>query len=492
MAHYVTYKSTIKKLRTELWTCHLLSERRCLRKACEWAEDLIFALPDNAEDKQLAQLEKDLISETCLYDPKIEHARMCFELQEYERAAHILKDHQQHDEARFLHYFSRYKSAEKKRMDLMGEPSTNIPKKAMSKFMELRDSLERSMRDRQSDGWLLYVYALVLYKFKLHKVAIQVLESAINSQPNNWSAWYMLSVLIDSKEQLNMLTLPTHLFRLFFYYMMRLDLDMNNDDPWKYSSADETKAFTEKYFKNSSFIQTLNARSFGYQNSEIHRATQTFAAIRSKDPYRVEGMEIYSNLLYVRRLRRDLSKLAYEIEKVDPFTSEANACIANSYSVRDQHSKAIIYFTRALKINPESSNSWTLLGHEHLEMKCIDKALQCYRHAIAINRRDCRAWLGLGNTIETMNTTPSGTPSNFAPCLYYFSQVARYRPKDQLMYMALGCIYAKLDDLDLAVVCLKRSGPDGIQKLHRLFEDKNVSLDSILENLIETYGYGWK
>ena len=466
-------KLSVHKIRTELWTCHILSEQRCLRKACEWAEDLLFALPEEGEEKLLFKLDKDLnaIEE---FNPKLEHAKMCFELQEYDRAAHILRDQLDDDRCRFLHYFSKYRGAEKKRIDLMNEVTVNIPKKAMLKFNELRDSLERSMDKREPDGWLLYVYGLVLHKFKLNKCSIQVLEKAINLTPNNWSAWYILSILIDSKELLHSMNLPNHLFKVFFYYMMRLDLDMSPEEPWVFISSKEFTNFLPKYFTNSLFIKTLDAKSLGYQSCKYEAAMNVFAEIRAQDPFRLDAMEVYSNLLYVKKMRKELSRLAYEVEKVDLFTSEANSCIANSFSAREQHTKAIVYFTRSLRINPDLSNPWTLIGHEYLEMKSIEKALQAYRYAISINKRDCRAWLGLGNTFETIMSSPSVTNPNYEPCLYYYSQVGKYRPKDQIMFMAMGSIYEKMGDIKMAILCFKKSGQDGLFKLAKLYESNDM------------------
>ena len=467
-------KLSVHKIRTELWTCHILSEQRCLRKACEWTEDLLFALPEEGEEKLLSKLEKDLNDPAADFNPQFEHAKMCFELQEYDRAAHILRNQLHDDKTRFLHYFAKYKGAEKKRFDLMNEVNITIPKKSMLKFNELRDSLERSMDRRRPDGWLLYVYGLVLYKFKLYQLATDVLVKAINLTPNNWSAWYMLSLLIDSREQLHSLDLPAHLFKVFFYHMMRLDLDMSSSEPWVLLGCKDTKNFLDKYFKNSLFIKTLAAKSLGNQSLRYEEAMDIFGQIRNEDPYRVDAMEIYSNLLYVKRLQKELSKLAYEIEKVDPFTSEANSCIANSFSAREQHTKAIVYFTRSLRINPDLSNSWTLIGHEHLETKSMEKASQAYLYAISINKRDCRAWLGLGNTWETSQGSPSVTSPNYEPCLYYYSQVGKYRPKDQIMFIAMGSIYEKMGDLKQAIACFKRAGQDGLFRLAKLYESNDM------------------
>lgn len=54
----------------------------------------------------------------------------------------------------------------------------------------------------------------------------------------------------------------------------------------------------------------------------------------------------------------------------------------NYYSLRSDHAKAVLYFRRALKLNPHYLSAWTLMGHEFMEMKNTNAAIQSYRHAI--------------------------------------------------------------------------------------------------------------
>lgn len=56
--------------------------------------------------------------------------------------------------------------------------------------------------------------------------------------------------------------------------------------------------------------------------------------------------------------------------------------LANYYSIRQEHQKAILYFQRALRLNPHFLSAWTLMGHEFLELKNINAAIHCYRSAI--------------------------------------------------------------------------------------------------------------
>lgn len=455
------------------------SEVRCLRKACEFIFEILSVLPQ--PDSIL-----DMADKAYLLDPKYELARACFEQQQYDRAADLIRNPkkdglvdraeiQMYHMKRFLHYFSLYKAAEKKRIDIMNEVSVNIPKTAMLKFNELRDSLERSITEDEADGWLLYVYGIVLHKFRLQQKSILVLVESINRQPNNWSAWYKLSTIIDDEKQLHDLYLPSHPFRSFFYYMMSLELDLQNLS-FTRINLKHLKAYMEDHLKDSLFIKTLIAKSLSRTSGRKDQAISLFREIREADPHRVDSMDIYSNALYVRKMKKELAQLAYDMERVDPFTPETNCCIANSYSARDQHTKAIVYFTRALKLNPDHANSWTLIGHEYLEVKSIEKALQAYRSAIYINKRDHRAWLGLGNTYETIQNNL--TNANYKCCLYYYSQVAKYRPNDHNMFLAMGSIYEKMSQTEVAIWYLKRAGKEGAAMLDKLETSRRERQDA--------------
>ena len=62
--------------------------------------------------------------------------------------------------------------------------------------------------------------------------------------------------------------------------------------------------------------------------------------------------------------------------------------IGNYYSLRRQHGKAVLYFQRALKLNPNYLSAWTLMGHEYMELKNTKAAIQSYRRAIGKERKD--------------------------------------------------------------------------------------------------------
>jgi anaphase-promoting complex subunit 8 len=56
--------------------------------------------------------------------------------------------------------------------------------------------------------------------------------------------------------------------------------------------------------------------------------------------------------------------------------------IGNFYSIRNDHARAIQYFTRALRMNPDYPAAWILLGHEFVEGKSHAAAINAYREAL--------------------------------------------------------------------------------------------------------------
>ena len=55
---------------------------------------------------------------------------------------------------------------------------------------------------------------------------------------------------------------------------------------------------------------------------------------------------------------------------------------ANYYARQGDHAKAILYFNRALEINSDYGIAWTLLGHEYLQVRNTNAAIDAYRRAV--------------------------------------------------------------------------------------------------------------
>jgi tetratricopeptide (TPR) repeat protein len=109
--------------------------------------------------------------------------------------------------------------------------------------------------------------------------------------------------------------------------------------------------------------------------------------------------------------------------------------VGNHYSLRAEHEKAIKYFRRAIQLDRTYLSAWTLMGHEYIEMKNSNAAIEAYRRAagtfiiiinrastqvaVDVNQKDYRAWYGLAQAYELL--------SMHQYALYYFQKATTLR-----------------------------------------------------------------
>jgi anaphase-promoting complex subunit 8 len=178
---------------------------------------------------------------------------------------------------------------------------------------------------------------------------------------------------------------------------------------------------------------------------DFDQSQQYFEDMRELDPLCLDYVDTYSNILYVKSDFAQLSFLAHEVVEIDKFRPETCCVIGNYYSLKGKRKKAILYFTRALKLDPSYLSAWTLMGHEYVELRNTASAVASYRRAVEINPKDYRAWYGLGQTYQIQQL--------HAFSLYYYKKAKDLRPSDLTMWCALGETYEKLNRVDEAINC---------------------------------------
>ncbi|KAK9823416.1 hypothetical protein WJX72_002594 [[Myrmecia] bisecta] len=125
-------------------------------------------------------------------------------------------------------------------------------------------------------------------------------------------------------------------------------------------------------------------------------AVRAFEAARQVDPYRLEGMEVYSTVLWHLKRDIELSHLAQEANALDRRSPYAWAVMGNCFSLQKEHENALKFFQRALQLDPAFTYAYTLCGHEYFANEDFDKGLACYRNALRIDPRHYNAWYGVG------------------------------------------------------------------------------------------------
>jgi anaphase-promoting complex subunit 8 len=136
-----------------------------------------------------------------------------------------------------------------------------------------------------------------------------------------------------------------------------------------------------------------------YEHRNFDDAQALLEQLRKSDPYRLENMDTYSNILYVKELKPQLSYLAHETTRIDQYRVETCCVVGNYYSIKGRHEKAVLYFRRALKLDRKYLAAWTLMGHEYLELKNPPAAIEAYRRArCSVFDRNLNSRMPLGFT----------------------------------------------------------------------------------------------
>lgn len=302
--------------------------------------------------------------------------------------------------------------------------------------------------DSHSQGWLEYLYGVVLSKSRNENAALEWLIRAIHQNPFHWGAWEELATLLpatnDAIDKRVRQSLPQNVMTIVFNIHLSIDLSTTSDTSATFKSLNDLL----QIFPTSTFLSTALALLY-YHSKDFEAAAQIFQQILTANPLRLDALDHYSNILYVMADRPKLSFLAHLATATDKFRPETCCVVGNYYSLCSQHEKAVMYFRRALTLDKNFLSAWTLMGHEYVEMKNTHAAIESYRRAVDLNRKDYRAWYGLGQAYEVLDMA--------FYALFYYQRAAALRPYDPKMWQAVGSCYAKMGRVEQSIKALKRA-----------------------------------
>lgn len=428
------------------------------------------------------------------------YAISLFDLGEYSRAAHILSSSSTSNESTsfsdgslgqiqpprndltslgvFLRAFSLYLDGERRKEEQVTELRDPLERTKLfnTNLPQLEADLRRSNELGELDAFGLYVYGVVLKALRGAKrapsggrqktnnnefnqtsdartddsvgdAAHVILIRSILKYPFNWSAWLDLGELcvedssIDQEVEELLLPISDHWMYHFFCVHVFIEEKANENaiaiiEKLANGRMSENEGQQQGFFIQSAYLQSQLAMAY-YDIRDYDSAHDHFLALAEREPYRLDNMDAFSNVLYVKDQKVALSHLAHRSVTVDKYRPETCIIVGNYYSSKGRHEKAVQYFQRALKLDRSYLSAWTLLGHEYIEMKNTAAAIEAYRRAVDISDREYRAWYGLGQTYEIMNM--------LLHALFYFRKAAALHPHDARMWCAIGGCLLGLD-----------------------------------------------
>lgn len=125
-------------------------------------------------------------------------------------------------------------------------------------------------------------------------------------------------------------------------------------------------------------------------------ADRAFSLARRHCPCSLDGMDVYSTVLYHLKEDMKLSYLAQELLSIDRLAPQTWCAMGNCYSLQKDHDTALKNFQRAVQLNPRFAYAHTLCGHEHVALEDFESGIKSFQNALRVDSRHYNAWYGLG------------------------------------------------------------------------------------------------
>ncbi|MED6147147.1 Cell division cycle protein 27 B [Stylosanthes scabra] len=215
-------------------------------------------------------------------------------------------------------------------------------------------------------------------------------------------------------------------------------------------------------------------------------ADRAFSLARQSTPYSLEGMDVYSTVLYHLKEDMKLSYLAQELISTDRLAPQTWCAMGNCYSLQKDHETALKNFQRAVQLNPRFAYAHTLCGHEYVALEDFENGIKSYQSALRVDARHYNAWYGLGMVYLRQE--------KFEFSEHFFRMAFQINPRSSVIMSYLGTALHALKRSEEALVVMekailadKKNPLPMYQKAHILMSLENF--DEALEVLEELKEY---
>uniref|UniRef100_A0A1I7S9P1 ANAPC8 domain-containing protein n=1 Tax=Bursaphelenchus xylophilus TaxID=6326 RepID=A0A1I7S9P1_BURXY len=361
---------------------HLINEcdQRCLYEASRWASEQLVYMEESVNNSLDFDVVRPAVESSGHKRISMDFARKLIQNCEYYRARQFLqKTKRETPVENFLYFFSWYMICQRKRAEKEIEDLEKKENQNDEQFFELCKEIERLYRKNPEtfDAYLLYLLAQIKQDGQQTKEAKKLVLSALEMDVRCWPAWDLLSRICTEADFTDLEQKPA--YRTWQYMVFAAEaagrlqlLTMAKDF---FTEISETIFTSHPYVLCSIATIKINLQ-------ENQSALEFFGRVRKLDPYRIDQMNLYSNALFIRDEELKLTELADFFDNSHRFTWENCIILANYYSIRKMHEKAIEFLRRAIRLRPEDSQTFILLGQELLQTKDHQAATLAYRQAI--------------------------------------------------------------------------------------------------------------
>ncbi|XP_057958412.1 cell division cycle protein 27 homolog B [Malania oleifera] len=215
-------------------------------------------------------------------------------------------------------------------------------------------------------------------------------------------------------------------------------------------------------------------------------ADRAFSLARRASPHSLEGMDVYSTVLFHLKEDMKLSYLAQELISTDRLAPQSWCAMGNCYSLQKDHETALKNFQRAVQLNSRFTYAHTLCGHEHVALEDYENGIKCYQTALRIDEGHYNSWYGLGMIYLRQE--------KFEFAEHHFRMACQINPRSSVIMSYLGTALHALKRneeallmMDKAILADKKNPLPMYQKANILVSLENF--DEALEVLEELKEY---
>lgn len=181
--------------------------------------------------------------------------------------------------------------------------------------------------------------------------------------------------------------------------------------------------------QKTAWVQSQIARCH-FELGDYEDAAKGYEMVQQMQPYRLEGMEIYSTCLWHLKKQYELTYLSQTTHEMNKHAPETWCVLGNCFSLQNEHEKALEYFQTAIKQDSYFAYAHTLSGHEYVEIEDFEKARKAYTEALKKDERHFRALWGLGNVAQKQE--------KYQDAKNHYENAIKVNPHSPMLLMYLG------------------------------------------------------
>lgn len=122
-----------------------------------------------------------------------------------------------------------------------------------------------------------------------------------------------------------------------------------------------------------------------FHRFEYQKAANIFKHLLIDDPDSLDGLDTYSDILYLAQRPDDLHELLRRCESIQKSHPVTYHVAGNHYALGAIHEKAVLYFIKAARCDTRIASEWILAGQQFLELRRPEASISCFLNATSIS-----------------------------------------------------------------------------------------------------------